>query len=116
MEIYKKKQGGYLELLRVAYPLIFMSASNMIMQFADRKFLSLSSTEEMAAALPSGVLYFTLFVFFTATCGYTSSLVAQWYGKGDCKECVRSVWAGLWMAGGASILIVTLITWLCLQI
>ena len=116
MEIYKKKQGGYLELLRVAYPLIFMSASNMIMQFADRKFLSLSSTEEMAAALPSGVLYFTLFVFFTATCGYTSSLVAQWYGKGDQKECVRSVWAGLWMAAGASVLIVTLIPWICLMI
>ena len=29
---------------------------------------------DMAAALPSGVLFFTLFVFFTATCGFTSSL------------------------------------------
>ncbi|MBQ7394867.1 MAG: hypothetical protein IJV89_11015 [Lentisphaeria bacterium] len=78
MKTIRDSRGGYLELLKVAYPLIFMSASNVVMQFADRKFLSLSSTMEMAAALPSGVLFFTLFVFFSVTCGYTASLVAQW--------------------------------------
>ncbi len=113
MKMLHDKRGGYLELLRVAYPLIFMSASNVIMQFADRKFLSLSSTQEMAAALPSGVLFFTFFVFFSVTCGYTSTLVAQWYGKGVRKECVRSVWAGLWFAGAASVLCLTFLPWFC---
>ncbi|MBR2642318.1 MAG: MATE family efflux transporter [Lentisphaeria bacterium] len=113
MKTFQDKRGGYLELLRVAYPLIFMSASNVVMQFADRKFLSASSTQEMAAALPSGVLFFTFFVFFSVTCGYTSTLVAQWYGKGDRKECVRSVWAGLWLAGAAAILCLTVLPWLC---
>lgn len=116
MKTIRDSRGGYLELLKVAYPLIFMSASNVVMQFADRKFLSLSSTMEMAAALPSGVLFFTLFVFFSVTCGYTASLVAQWYGKGVYKECVRSVWAGLWLACAASVLILTVLPFLCMKI
>ena len=43
--------GAYNELMRIAYPLILMSASNVVMQFADRKFLGNSSTAEMAAAM-----------------------------------------------------------------
>ena len=32
--------GGYLEICRIAYPLIIMSASNSVMQFVDRWFLA----------------------------------------------------------------------------
>ncbi len=116
MTPHSDRRGGYLELLRVAYPLIFMSASHVIMQFADRKFLSQNATADMAAALPSGILFFTLFVFFTATCGFTSTMVAQWYGKGNPKECVRSVWAGVWFAAGAGVIIVTVLPWIAAQL
>ena len=40
-------EGGYLDLFKIAYPLILMSASNIIMQFADRKFLGNNSSEEL---------------------------------------------------------------------
>jgi MATE family multidrug resistance protein len=68
------------------------------MQFTNRIFLSINSTEDVAAALPAGILYFTLFCFFMVTAGFTSVLVAQYHGAGDAVSCVRSVWSGFYFA------------------
>ena len=35
--------GGYLQILKIAYPLIILSASNTVMQFVDRQFLATNS-------------------------------------------------------------------------
>ncbi len=102
-------RGGYNELARVAYPLILMSASNVVMQFADRKFLGNSSTDEMAAALPSGVLYFTLFCFFMVTANFTSAIVAQLHGSNNRHDCVRAAWSGFYFSILSSAIIMTLV-------
>ncbi len=97
--------GGYLEILRVAYPLVIMCASNTVMQFVDRKFLAANSTLDVAAALPSGVLYFTMFCFFMVTCNFTSALVAQLVGSGDRRGVLTAVWSGFQLAVIAGVLL-----------
>ena len=89
-------EGGYRDLFMISYPLILMSASNVIMQFADRKFLGNNATEELAAALNSGILYFTLFCFFLVSINFTSTLIAQYYGKNDLNSCVKTTWTGFY--------------------
>lgn len=68
--------GGYGEVFKVAYPLIAVSASYIVMTFADRLLLAHASTDFVAAALPVGTMYFTLFCFFSVTANFTSALVA----------------------------------------
>ena len=98
--------GGYGQIFKVAYPLIILSASNSIMQFVDRQFLAFNSTEDVAAAMPGGILYFTLFCFFLVTVNFTSALVAQFFGAKDLVSCVRACWTGFYFALVAGILIV----------
>ncbi len=90
--------GGYLEICRIAYPLILMSASNGIMMLTDRLFLAHHSTLDVAAAISAGILNFTLFCFFMVTCNFTSAMVAQYHGAHQRRNLLRAVWAGQTMA------------------
>ena len=94
----KKNPGNYREIWVIAYPLILMNASHTIMQFVDRKFLSMHATEDVAAAVPAGILCYTLFAFFLVTTGFTSAVVSQFHGSGDQKSCARAPWAGFFFA------------------
>ena len=98
-------RGGYLEIWQVAYPLIIMSASHTIMQFVDRKFLAARSTLEVSAAFSAGLLYFTMFCFFLATANFTSAVVAQLFGAGQEKNCVRAAWSGAFFSLLSSLII-----------
>jgi MATE family multidrug resistance protein len=101
-----QEPGGYLEIWRIAYPLMIMSASHLIMQFTDRSFLAINSTEDVAAAFPAGILYFTLFSFFMVTTNFTSALVAQFFGARNNDACVRAAWTGFYFAVGAGLIII----------
>jgi len=90
--------GGYRELLRIAYPLIVSTASFTLMQFADRIFLARFSPEAIQAALPAGILAFTLISFFHALAGYASAFVSQYHGAGDAAGCVRATAQALWLS------------------
>ncbi|MCK5843213.1 MAG: MATE family efflux transporter [Victivallales bacterium] len=96
--------GGYAEIWMVAYPLIITNATQTVMQFVDRKFLSMSSTIDVAAALPGGILAFTLFTFFIVTTGFTAALVAQYNGAGNRMACSEIPWAGFFFAIPAGLL------------
>ncbi|MCP3968172.1 MAG: MATE family efflux transporter [Lentisphaerae bacterium] len=100
------ESGGYYEIWKVAYPLIIMSASLTIMQFVDRAFLASNSTEDVAAAMPAGTLYFTSFCFFMVTTNFTSAIVAQFFGANDMKSCVKAAWNGFYFAIFAALMIV----------
>ncbi len=100
-----EEPGGYFEIWRISYPLMIMSASHLIMQFTDRSFLAVNSTEDVAAAFPAGILYFTLFSFFMVTTNFTSALVAQFFGARNNDACVRAAWSGFYFAVGAAIFI-----------
>ena len=56
--------GGYVEIWKIAWPLIILSASNTLMMIINRVFLAKNSPEEIAAAMPAGQMFFTLMALF----------------------------------------------------
>lgn len=77
-------------MLALALPLVISTASWTVMNFADRMFLLWSSTEAMAAAMPAGMLYFTMVCFPLGVAVYVNTFVAQYEGAG-CPERIGAV-------------------------
>jgi MATE family multidrug resistance protein len=72
----------------------------------------MSSPQEVAAALPAGVLSFTLTSFFLALSSYTATVVAQYFGKGDSASCVKAAWNGFYLSLGTGLLVLLVMPWL----
>lgn len=83
--------SSYRAVLRIALPLIVTSASFTVQNFCDRMFLAWYSPAALQAAVPAGILVFTLLCGFMSTAAFANSLVAQYYGNGDLHSCSRSV-------------------------
>ena len=76
------RQCGPRDVLAIALPLIVSTASWAIMNFVDRMFLLWYSPPAMAAAMPSGLLHFTIMCFPLGVASYTNTFVAQYIGAG----------------------------------
>lgn len=92
------REGGYLEIWKIAYPLIIMGASYIILTLTDRMLLAWHDTLQMSASVPAGGLNFTLFSFYSITIGFTAALVAQYYGAKDKYNCVKSAWSAIYLS------------------
>ena len=90
--------GGYRETLRVAWPLIISMGSFTLMQFTDRLFLAWHSAVSIQAALPAGILSFTMVSGFMALAGYANTFVAQYHGAGETGWCSRATAQGILLA------------------
>jgi MATE family multidrug resistance protein len=101
--------SSYRELLRIAVPLIITSAAFTVQNFCDRMFLAWYSPAALQAAVPAGILFFTLVCGFMATAAFANSLVAQYYGNGDLHSCSRSVAQAVLLALSSFPLILLLI-------
>jgi MATE family multidrug resistance protein len=82
---------------RVAAPIIVTMASFTLMQFCDRVFLARYGSVPLRAALPAGILAFTLTAFFQTLAGYAGTFVAQYHGAGRKKECGAATAQGIWL-------------------
>lgn len=80
--------------MRLVWPLALGMANNALMQFVDRVFLARESQASLEAALPSAMLAFLFIGFFYTVAGYSGTLVAQYYGAKDDRNCARSYRAG----------------------
>ena len=96
-------EGGYGEVLRIAIPLIVSTGSWSVQHFVDRMFLTWYSPEAIAAAMPAGILNFTITCIFIGTASYVGTFVAQYYGARQYEYCGYSLWQGLYISviGGA---------------
>jgi MATE family multidrug resistance protein len=90
--------GGYRQLLTLAFPLILSTGSWSLQHFVDRIFLAWYSPEAIAASTPAGILNYTLMSLFVGTAGYVSTFVAQYYGAGRHERIGPSVWQGLYVS------------------
>ncbi len=81
----------------LALPLIISTASWTVMHFADRMFLLWYSTRAMAAAMPAGLLHFTLVCFPLGVAVYVNTFVAQYKGAGRPDRIGVVVWQGVWI-------------------
>ena len=94
--------GGYREVLVVAIPLVLSTATWSVQHFVDRMFLTWYSPETIAAAMPAGMLSFTVISIFMGTAGYVSTFVAQYYGAKRYHRIGPALWQGIYisMIGG----------------
>ena len=72
--------GGYAELLRIAIPLILSTGSWSLQQFIDRMLLTWYSPNAIAAAMPAGLVNWSVISIFVGTAAYVNTSVAQYYG------------------------------------
>jgi MATE family, multidrug efflux pump len=100
--------GGYREVLVVAIPLILSTASWSVQHFVDRMFLTWYAPEAIAAAMPAGMLQFSLVSIFMGTAGYVSTFVAQYYGAKKYQRIGPAIWQGIYISliGGVVLLCV----------
>jgi MATE family multidrug resistance protein len=110
MQYLKKRwniEAGYREVLVVAIPLILSTATWSVQHFVDRMFLAWYSPETIAAAMPAGMLHFSMVSIFMGTAGYLSTFVAQYYGAKRYHRIGPVLWQGVYMSliGGLLILI-----------
>lgn len=101
--------GSTRELLGVALPLILSAGSLSIMSVIDRVFLTWHSSEALAAALPAGVLHWTLMSIAIGTAMYVNTFVAQYDGAGKPERVVAAVWQGIYLAVIGSVMLLALI-------
>ncbi len=99
-------EAGYREVLVVAIPLILSTASWSVQHFVDRMFLTWYSAETIAAAMPAGMVNFTMVSIFMGTAGYVNTFVAQYYGAKRFHRIGPALWQGVYMSliGGLVIL------------
>jgi len=90
--------GGYREVLVVAIPLILSTATWSVQHFVDRMFLAWYSPEAIAAAMPAGMLNFSMTSIFMGTAGYLSTFVAQYYGAKRYHRIGPALWQGVYVS------------------
>lgn len=93
---------GGREVFRLALPLVISTASWSLTLFVDRMFLLWHSTSQMAAAMPAGMLHFTLLCFPLGVATYVNTFVAQYEGSGRPERIGLSVWQGVWVGLAAT--------------
>jgi MATE family multidrug resistance protein len=98
-------RGGYREVLKIAIPLVLSTGSLSIQHFVDRMFLTWYSPEAIAAALPAGLINFSLMSIFIGTAAYVNTFVAQYYGAKRYERIGPAVWQGLYFALIAGLLV-----------
>lgn len=106
-----KRPAGGSDVFWLALPLVISTSSWTIMQFADRMFLLWHSQEEMAAALPSGVLWFAVLCLPQGIALYVNAFVAQYHGAQRPSRIGPAVWQGVWI-GVLAAPLVWATTWL----
>lgn len=88
--------GSIREVLKIALPMVIANSAYTVMQFSDRIFLARYSDIAIQAAMPAGLLSFSLICLFLATAGYSGTFVAQFFGAKELDNCVKSTVHGLY--------------------
>lgn len=77
-------------LLNIALPMILSQASETVMLFVDRLFLSRVGKLHLSAAMSGGLTNFTVASVFVGISGYVNAIVAQYYGAQRPENCAKA--------------------------
>ncbi|MCK5563888.1 MAG: MATE family efflux transporter [Planctomycetes bacterium] len=97
-------EGGFAEVLRVAFPLILSSSALTIQMFVDRMFLMWYDQDAMSASMQAGITNFTFVALFMGTASYANTFVAQYYGAGQKDRIGPAVWQAIYFSVVAGML------------
>ena len=93
---WRRPCGGR-DVVTLALPLVISTMSFTVMTFIDRMFLTWYSIDAVAAAMPAGMLQFTLISFPLGVATYVNTFVAQYKGAGRSRQIGAIVWQGIWI-------------------
>lgn len=93
-----EKSSTLARLLAIAVPMVISQASDTIMLFADRLFLSRLGVEYLAASMSGGLTQTMLSFFFVGTIGYVTAVVAQNYGANRTEKCAEAAFQAIILA------------------
>jgi multidrug resistance protein, MATE family len=88
---------GPRDVLAMSLPLVVSTISTTVMIFIDRMFLLWYSPEAMAAAMPAGMIHFTVISLPMGVALYVNTFVAQYEGAGRPRQIGPIVWQGVWI-------------------
>ncbi len=91
-------EGGYREVLKLAFPLIISTGAVSVQHFVDRMFLTWYSPEAIAAVTPAGMVNFAIMCLFIGTAIYVTTFVAQYFGAGQHDKIGPAIWQGIYVA------------------
>lgn len=97
-ELRRPAAGSLHELWVVALPMVLSSGSVSLMHVIDRVFLTWHSTDALAAAMPAGLLHWTLISLAIGTAGYVNTFVAQYEGARRRDRVAAAVWQGVYLS------------------
>lgn len=83
--LINKEKGSVGEMLSLALPIVMSHACDTVMAFTDRMFLSRLAPELMSAAMGGSITVLMMMTFFMGLTGYSTALVAQYFGAGQKK-------------------------------
>lgn len=101
--------GGYGQLMALAIPLVLGTGAVAVQHFIDRMFLAWYAPEALAAAMPAGIVHFTIMGLFMGLATYVTTFVAQYYGADRPERIGPSIWQGIYISGLAWIVHLLLI-------
>jgi MATE family multidrug resistance protein len=94
---WKRRCGGQ-DVLRLAVPLVISTCFWTVMSFTDQMFLLWHSNTAMAAAMPAGLLHFTVLCIPFGIVTYLATFVAQYHGAGRPGRIGLVLWQGVWLS------------------
>jgi len=98
---WNRRCGGK-EVMAIAWPMVISTGSFSITMFVDRMLLLWHSADEMSAAMPSGMLYWTMICFPFGISQYVTTFVAQYVGAERLASVGKVVWQGVYVAAMAT--------------
>ena len=96
-----RKKSTLRNLLIIAGPMVFSQASDTVMLFVDRLFLSRIGEEYLAASMSGGLTQLMISSFFIGTIGYVTAVVAQYYGAGKKTKCSEAAFQAIILAAAS---------------
>jgi MATE family multidrug resistance protein len=100
--------GGYLEFLRIAFPLVVSTGVDAVQLFINRIFLSWYSREAFVAASPAGMAQWAIMSFFIGSLAYIDIFIAQCYGKKEYRSIGPAIWQSVYLSFVSAIIILFL--------
>ena len=90
-KLYQRMQGpgGIKPVMEIAFPLMVSTSTVAIMLFIDRLYLKQVNQEAMNASLSGGLTSFAFQSFFIGIIGFSTALVAQYYGARQFHNCPK---------------------------
>ena len=106
---------GGREVLEIALPLMISTGFWSIQWFVDRMFLMWYASDAMTAALPAGMVHWTMICFPVGIASYVNTFVAQYFGAGHRERIGLAVAQGVrfgWILTPLFLLSIPLAPWI----